>query len=134
MRALAGVCVLLLIGSVAHAAGPYNGSAPLKCRVETAYACSDPTNCIRGTADTVLLPPVLLVDVSRRLVSGDKAGRTTKIVAVSHAEGRMLLHGEEAESGGNAWNVVIDETSGAMTGAVLSRVGGYLMFGACSAS
>ena len=134
MRALTVAIVFLLAVPVADAAGPYDGSVPLKCRVSAVYACSDPSNCIRGTADTVLLPPVLLVDVGRRLVSGDAAGRTARITAVGHGGGRMLLHGAEVDMGGNAWNVVVTEASGAMTGAVLSQAGGFLMFGTCSAS
>ena len=35
---------------------------------------------------------------------------------------------------GTAWNVVVDQTTGALTGAVLSHAGGFLMFGTCSAS
>jgi len=43
-----------------------------------------------------------------------------------------MLHGEDLDLGGVAWNVVIVEDSGGMSGAVLSQGGGFLMFGACS--
>lgn len=135
MRVLALAIVLLLTVSAAEAAGPYDGSVPLQCRIETVYTCSQPTLCVRGTAETVLLPRVLKVDVKGRLVSGDAAGRTARITAIGRGPGRMLLHGDELDtSGGNAWNVVIDEASGAMTASVLAHGGGTLMFGACSGS
>jgi hypothetical protein len=55
-----------------------------------------------------------------------------KIVSVGHGGGRLVLHGEEIEMAGTAWNVVVDQKSGELTGAVVSRVGGYLVFGSCA--
>jgi hypothetical protein len=133
VKALGLVAALLASVSIASAAPPYDGSAPMDCAIKTVMACSGPDSCIRGTADTVVLPRVLIVDVGQRLVSGDRAGRSIKITAVGHGGGRLMLHGEEIEIGGRAWNVVIKEATGEMTGAVLSEPGGYLMFGACSA-
>jgi hypothetical protein len=132
LRALAVAITLIAAVSLAHAAGPYDGSQPLKCRIQHTYICSDPTICVRGTADTVMLPPVLVVDVPRKVVSGDASGRTARITAVAHGQGRMLLHGEEIQMSGTAWNVAVDETTGAFTAAVLSHAGGFLMFGTCT--
>jgi hypothetical protein len=95
-------------------------------------ACSGPDSCVRGTAATVVLPPVLVIDVDQRLLGGDRAGRTVRITAVGRGGGRLMLHGEEIEIGGRAWNVVIMEATGEMTGAVLSEPGGYLVFGTCA--
>lgn len=134
MRSLAAAIVLLVPVSLAQAAGPYDGSVVLKCRVQHTYVCSDPTICVRGTAETVLLPPVLVVNVQDRVVTGDASGRRARITAVGHGQERMLLHGEEVQMSGTAWNVVVDQTTGALTGAVLSHAGGFLMFGTCSAS
>jgi hypothetical protein len=131
MRALGFAVVLVASVTTAYAA-PYDGSTPMKCAIQTVMMCGDPSGCVRGTAESALLPPVINVDVPRRLLSGGGAGRTIKIVSVGHAPGRLVLHGEEIEMGGTAWNVVIEEASGAMRGAVLTRVGGYLAFGTCS--
>ena len=131
MRTMA-LAVALLAGATAAHAAPYDGSTPMKCAIETVMICSDPSVCVRGTAATAVLPPVIDVDVPGRALRGDAAGRVIKIVSVGHGAGRLLLHGEEIKMSGTAWNVVIDETSGAMTGAVLSHQGGYLVFGACS--
>jgi hypothetical protein len=104
----------------------------MKCAIETVMICSDPSVCVRGTAATALLPPVIAVDVPNRRLGGDAAGRTIKIVSVGRGSGRLLLHGEEVVMSGTAWNVVIDETSGVMTGASLTQAGGFLVFGTCA--
>ena len=124
--------VVLLMSVASASAGSYDGTTPMKCRVETVMICSEPLTCVRGTAATALLPPVLNVDVQNRRLSGDAAGRTVKIVSVGHGPNRLVLHGEEVELSGTAWNVVIDEKSGALTGAVLTYSGGYLVFGSCA--
>jgi hypothetical protein len=131
MKGLCAGVVLLLSVATAHAA-PYDGTTPMKCKIETVMICSDPSACVRGTAATALLPPVLNVDVPGRLLSGDKAGRTIKIVSVGRGATRLLLHGEEVEMSGTAWNMVVDQKSGAMTAAVLSYNGGFLVFGSCA--
>ena len=131
MRAMALAVVLLAGVTTAHAA-PYDGSAAMKCAIDTVMICSDPTVCVRGTAATALLPAVMSVDVPQRRLGGDASGRTVKIVSVGHGAGRLILHGEEVVMSGTAWNVVIDETSGAMTGASLTQSGGFLVFGKCA--
>ena len=134
MRALTCAMIVFLMASAtaASAAPPYDGSAVMSCRVETVMICSDPSVCVRGTAATALLPAVLRVDVPNRKLGGDAAGRTVKIVSVGHGAGRLLLHGEEVVMSGTAWNVVIDETTGVMTGASLTQAGGFLVFGSCA--
>jgi hypothetical protein len=132
MRAMVIAGVLLVGVATAHAE-PYDGSIPMKCAIQTVMICSDPSVCVRGTAATAQLPPVVIVDVAGQLISGDRAGRTAKIVSVRHGGGRLLLRGEEVQLAGTAWNIVVEAAAGGMTGAVLSRSGGYLVFGACGA-
>jgi len=132
VRALGLVAILFLGVCAAEAAPVYDGSAPMQCAIKSVMVCDDPSICVRGTAQTVSLPSVLSVDVGRRLVGGDASGRTVRITAVGHGAGRLMLHGEDLDLGGVAWNVVIVEDSGGMSGAVLSQGGGFLMFGACS--
>jgi hypothetical protein len=132
VRALGFVAILLSSVCAAQAAPVYDGSAPMQCAIKSVMVCDDPSICVRGTAQTVSLPSVLSVDVKGRLVSGDASGRTTRITAVGRGAGRLMLHGEQIDPLGIAWNVVIVEDSGVMSGAVLSQGGGFLMFGACS--
>jgi len=127
-----GVCALLLLASAtaAGAAPPYDGSKALKCPIDTVMVCSDPSICVRGTAATANLPPVLNVDVGQRLISGSATGRTIKIAWVSTEGGRLLIGGTEL---GGGWTMSVAPTSGAMTGAVIDRSGGFLVFGNCTA-
>jgi len=126
-----GLIVVLLAAVAASAAPPYDGSKPMQCAIQTVMICSDPSVCIRGTAQTVNLPSVVSVDVGQRLIGGAATGRTIKITSVSNEGGHLLISGTET---GGSWNVVVVEDSGDMTSAVITRNGGFLMFGKCSAS
>lgn len=132
MKSLILVGMVALVASVAEASGPYDGSAPMKCKIEAVFACQDAMLCVRGTADTVSLPPVMTVDVGNRLISGSATGRTARIVSSARGAGQLLLHGEEIETLGKVWGVAVTEKTGALSGAILSHGGGFLMFGTCS--
>lgn len=130
MRAF-GLLAIMLIAAPAVAV-PLDGSTPMQCAIQTVMVCNDPSMCVRGTAATVNFPPILKIDVAGRRVSGAATGRTARITSVGRGDGQLLVQGEEMGIGGIAWNVVITEASGAMSGAVLSHGGGFLMFGACT--
>ena len=134
MKALRiGLSALLLLAAAvaASAAPPYDGTKPMQCAIQTSMICSDPSVCVRGTADTVGLPAVLNVDVGQRLISGAATGRTIKIAWVSREGGRLLIGGTEL---GGGWTMSVSEDSGAMSSAVIVRSGGFLVFGRCSSS
>jgi hypothetical protein len=133
MKAAVLVALLLASPCVAFAAAKYDGSAPMKCTIEAVFVCPEAALCTRGTAQTVSLPPVVTVDVANRVISGAATGRTAQITAVGRGAGQLLIHGEEAQTLGKAWGLNVNEDNGTMSGAVLSPVGGFLMFGACSA-
>src|SRR2546430_526939 len=101
----------------ASATKPVDGSAPMQCAIQTVMVCDDPSICVRGSAQTVNLPPVVKVDVAERLISGAATGRTVRITSVSRGSGRLLLQGEEVGMNGFAWDMVIVEASGVMSGA-----------------
>jgi hypothetical protein len=103
----------------------------MQCAIETVMVCSDPSVCVRGTAATVNLPPGLTVDVGQRLISGAATGRTIKITSVNREGGRLLISGTETAG---IWTMAVVEDSGQMSGAVLARDGGFLLFGSCTAS
>src|SRR3989449_11653342 len=128
VRALGLVAILFLGVCAAEAAPVYDGSAPMQCAIKSVMVCDDPSICVRGTAQTVSLPSVLSVDVGRRLVGGDASGRTVRITAVGHGARRLMLHGEDPDLGGVAWNVVILGNSCGMWGGRLSSGGWLLMF------
>ena len=113
------------------AATPYAGTTPMKCTIQTVMVCNDPSTCVRGTAATVNLPPVLVVDVASKLITGAATGRSVKIMSVDRGAGKMMLRGLDVHTLGVAWDLVVDEKSGTMSAAVLSQ-GGYLLFGRCA--
>lgn len=120
---------MLVTAISAGAAPPYDGTKAMQCAISTVMVCSDPSVCVRGTAATINLPPVLNVDVGQKVISGAATGRTVKITSVEREGGRLLLAGSES---GGSWNVAIVEDSGAMSSVVLVRNGGFVMFGTCS--
>ena len=84
-----GAILLVIVSSSAHAAGPFDGSKPMKCAVETVFVCHDAMTCVRGTAATISFPPVVNVDVEKRLISGAATGRTARITSV----GKLFVAG-----------------------------------------
>ena len=124
--------LLLLVAAVnASAVPPYDGTKPMQCAIETVMICSDPTVCVRGTAQTVNLPQVLNVDVDKKLISGAATGRTIKIAWVNRQAGRLLVGGSEL---GGGWTMAVVEDTGAMSSAVISRASGFILFGNCTSS
>lgn len=119
--------------AVAHAGPAFDGSAPMKCAIETVLVCNDPSVCVRGTAQTVLLPPIVTVDVPQRQISGAATGRTARITSTAQGPGKLMIAGQDVETLGKMWGLVVQHDTGAMSGAVLSHGGGFLMFGTCTA-
>jgi hypothetical protein len=132
MRAVVLVAVVFAVVSAADAQSPYDGSVPLKCAIQSVMSCNSPAGCVSGTAQTVLLPPVITIDVGKRLISGAATGRTAKITFTDQGAGKLMIAGQDLQTLGNMWGVVIEQKTGAMSGAMLSHGGGFLMFGACT--
>jgi hypothetical protein len=133
VRAAVLAAVVFAVVSTAHAQSPYDGSMPMKCAIQTVMVCDDPSVCVRGTAQTVSLPSVITVDVGQRLISGAATGRTARITSTGRGAGKLMVAGQDAQTLGSMWGLVIEQKTGAMSGAVLSHGGGFLMFGACTA-
>ena len=131
MKAILLAAAVVVVGvSIAHAEGPYDGSVPMKCAIQTVMACSS-VSCTRGTAQTVLLPPVLTVDVGGRLIGG--SGRAARITSTGQGPGMLMIAGQDTQTLGKMWGLVVDQKTGAMSGAILSHGDGTLLFGACTA-
>jgi hypothetical protein len=128
------VVILVMVGaSIAHSAPPYDGSVALGCAIQTVMVCRSPSVCVRGTADTVLLPAVITVDVPHRVIGGTASGLTARITSVGQGPDKLMIAGEDAQTLGRMWGLVVEQTTGAMSAAVLSHGGGFLMFGTCAA-
>ena len=131
LAVVTSVVFALVLPSLAQA--PFDGSVPLKCAIQSVMSCNSPAGCVSGTAQTVLLPPVITVDVGKRLISGAATGRTAKITSADQGAGKLMIAGQDLQTLGNMWGVVIEQKTGAMSGAMLSHGGGFLMFGSCTA-
>jgi hypothetical protein len=133
MRCLGRVtfALLLALPAVARAAPIADGSAPLQCSIRAVMTCDQEGACVRGTAATVSLPTVVVVDVGQRLIGGAPTGRTVKIEVMGRDSGRMMLYGTDL---GVSWSLAIKEDSGDMSAAVIDRSTAFLLFGGCAAS
>ncbi len=134
MKIVSVLILLLAIATPIGATGRVDGSVPMQCAIEAVMVCDDPSICVRGTARTVNVSPTITVDIGRRLVSGVLTGQDFAVDSVSRGAGRLLLRGQDKTPGMlPAWDMVIEEASGRMFGAVLTPVSGFLIFGVCSA-
>ncbi len=130
MRAI-GLAVLMLTSATAASAASFDGSTPIECAIQTVMVCSTPSACTRGSAAHAQLPETMAVDVAGRLLRSATSERTIRIVSVGRGGDRLVLHGQESDAG-TAWNMVIEQPSGAMVAGVVAREGGFLAFGTCS--
>jgi len=132
VRAIGVISAVLAlpVATVVSAMPPYDGWTPMRCAIQMVMVCDDPLICVRGTAATANLPPVITVDVGQRVIGGGATGRTATITSTNRDSGRLLMHGTEG-IGLVGWTLVIKEDSGEMLAAVVGREGGMLMFGSC---
>jgi hypothetical protein len=70
------------------------------------------------------------IDVGKRLLSSVDGARTTPIVSVQRANGRLMVQGMQNE---RVWGAVINEQTGQMSATVGEDDGAIVMSGACIA-
>lgn len=126
---LAGL--LLLIGSAAVKAGPYDGTANLICSSIHTVECSGDGSCFQGRAEDINLPQFFRLHfdemvVRRRTPEGNE--RSSKIDTLRRDAGELILQGVEE---GLAWSLVVDEDVGRMTLTASSDDTAFAIFGAC---
>ena len=130
MTASIGVLATLGLPSAVLAAAPMDGSAPLLCALNSVVECSRQGDCERTTTEEAEMPPFVRIDVPKRLLSSVDGARTSPIVTVQRANGRLMLQGMQNE---RVWGAVIDEGSGRMTATVGEDDGAFVIAGACIA-
>jgi len=103
-------------------AGPFDGSAPLTCALQTVAECDRENECYPVTLDMVNLPDFFHVDFAARQIGAAGArrvGHTTPVERVENLGGRLLLQGgdlsEGNPNGGIGWSIIVDEESGRMS-------------------
>jgi hypothetical protein len=123
---------VLAIGLSTPAMAAFDGSEPLICATLEVHACEVEGACWEEHVESVDAPQFLRVSVQEKKVSGIRpsgAKVDANIDLINHASKRMFLQGV---AGDRSWSVVIDETSGHMSGTVSDDQDAYIIFGACT--
>jgi hypothetical protein len=129
-----GVCLLgvLIGGSVAAAAGPFDGKTNLICSAAQVVGCIDGANCLVGPARTFDLPDFMLIDFDKKIVrqaraSGDDSVSPIKTLEISGTQ--LVLQGIE---NGHGWSMAIHRDHGRMTTVAVGEELSFSIFGACT--
>jgi len=132
MRALLATGTLVGLGLLASTAlaAPLDGTVPMLCALNSVVECARRGDCERSTAEDAQVPPFVRIDVGKRLLSSVDGARTTPIVSVQRANGRLMVQGMQNE---RVWGAVINEQTGQMSATVGEDDGAIVMSGACIA-
>ena len=103
-------------------AGPFDGTAPMTCAVQTVAECGRDNECYPVTLEMVNLPDFFHVDFAAQQITAAgarRAGDVTPIERFEHLAGRLLLQGgdlsEDNPNGGIGWSMIVDGDSGRMS-------------------
>jgi len=134
MKALNSVPVLLALAVIGGApnlaaAAKYDGSAAMMCAAILVHECTAGAVCQARAAESVNLPTLFRVDVKGMRIHNSETNRESPIKTVEHAKGKLLMSGHQGE---HAWIVIVNETTGRMTGTVAADGEGYVIFGQCA--
>lgn len=116
------------LGPVALEAAALDGSAPMLCALTSVMECSARGECERRTAGDADVPPFIRVNVQQSLLSSLDGRRTSPIITVQRANGRLMLQGAQ---NGRVWGAVIDQQTGQMSASVTEHDGAFVLTGAC---
>ena len=73
------------------------------------------------------MPPFVRVNVSQKVLSSVDGARTTPIIAVQRANGRLMMQGMQNN---RAWSMVINEENGRFSATVAEDDGAIVLSGA----
>jgi hypothetical protein len=111
-------------------ASEFDGSRNLLCAPKDVVECDTTARCERDSIEDIDLPSFIHVQFGKKRLVSAGAGdqRETPIQNVQNVNGLTILQGAE---NGRAWSVVIDQTSGRMSGSIADAGGAFAIFGAC---
>lgn len=127
--AIGAVVGLGILPSAALGA-PLDGSAPMLCAVNSVMECTRKGDCERSNADDAGIPAFIRVHVPQRQLASIDGARTSPIVNVHRANGRLMLQGIQNE---RVWGAVIDEETGQMSATAGEAEGAFVLIGTCIA-
>ena len=120
-----GLLVFLLGGP---AIAGVDGSAPFVCAVTSLFECAGDEGCGRESPEGANLPRFVRIDLAQQSVRSLDGSRAAPIHHAERADGRLLLQGGQE---GRGWTLLVVESSGDMTAAVVGDEGAFVVRGAC---
>lgn len=113
------------------AASDFDGTKPLLCAVVEIVECAPGTGCIKGVSENWQFPQFVKIDFKEKMMTGmfrNERQPSAPIDKVEVQEGMLILHGTQ---NGRAWNMVISQQTGHMTGTIAANDFSFTVFGAC---
>ncbi len=95
--------------------------------------CAPGIECRKGIPDNFEFPQFIKINFKEKMLVGKSNNQridTSPIEKVEIMEGNLILHGSQ---NGRAWNIVISQATGKMTGTVAADGFSFTVFGACIA-
>ncbi len=132
-KALFILILAILIFPFYAAAQDFDGSKPLICSVMEVIECAPGIECDKGLPETFEFPEFIKINFTEKVLVGKANNQriaTSPIEKVETMEGNLILHGSQ---NGRAWNIVISQATGKMTGTIAADGFSFTVFGACIA-
>jgi hypothetical protein len=133
MTATLIMLVSLLAGIAAQArAETIEAKGRALCAPTTVIACNAERQCSTSKPEAVNLPGFIRVDFKKKNLSNAGLQGTADrnpIDKIDVRDGKVFVQGS---AGQRAWNLVIDQHSGAMTGAVADVDSAFVFYGECT--
>ncbi len=123
----------MLIFPFFAAAQDFDGSKPLICSVMEVVECAPGIECDKGLPENFEFPEFIKINFTEKMLVGKANNQritTSPIEKVETMEGNLILHGSQ---NGRAWNIVISQATGKMTGTIAADGFSFTVFGACIA-
>lgn len=111
----------------------FDGSKPLIGSVMEVIECAPGTECKKGLPENFEFPDFIKINFTEKILVGKSNNQridTSPIEKVEIQDGNLILHGSQ---NGRAWNIVISQTTGKMTGTIAADGFSFTVFGACIA-
>lgn len=125
-----GVLAGLVLLPASTDAAPMDGSTPILCALSSVVECARGGSCDRSSTEEAQVPPFVRINVQQRMLSTVDGARTSPIVTVQRANGRLMLQGMQNE---RVWGAVVNEQTGQMSAIVGEDDGAIVISGACIA-
>jgi len=126
---LALIFCLVPISGVALAATE-EMNKQLLCAITEVIECDSLGECIETLPENIGLPDFILIDLDKKQLTGsrEEGARTTRIDAVSEADGRVVFGGLD---GGKGWSAVLSGGNRYLNATITVEQTGFVLFGAC---